>query len=143
MAAKGVTWTGLAQFKRDLQALPPDLASEANEILLTAAEAAKDRVYATYPRVTGRLRRGLVVQPSRNSRLVAGATVKNRAPHAHLYEKGTQVRHNQHGDNRGAMPANPTFYPITTALRHQALYDVIGLLYSHGAARVTGDIDGD
>jgi hypothetical protein len=144
MAAKGVTWTGLAEFKRDLQALPPTVASEANAILLTAAEAAKDRVYATYPRgATGRLRRGLIVVPSRSSRLLAGAKVKSRAGYAHLYEDGTAVRQTKQGYNRGAAPAHPTFKPITDAGRRQALYDVIGLLYAHGAARVTGDPDTD
>jgi hypothetical protein len=142
MAAKGVTWRGLDEFKRELRAATPDLVSEANAILVSAAEVSKDRVYATYPRgKTGRLRRGLVVKPSRGSRLLAGAKVQSRAPYSHLYEDGTAVRQTKQGYNRGAAPAHPTFKPITDAGRRQALYDVISLLYAHGAARVSGDPD--
>jgi len=144
MAAKGVTWTGLTEFKRELRAATPDLVAEANDILVSAAEVAKDRVYATYPRgKTGRLRRMLVVKPSRGSRLLAGAKVQSRAPYAHLYEHGTVVRQTRQGYNRGFVQPHPTFDPITAAGRRQALYDVISLLYAHGAARVAGDPDTD
>jgi hypothetical protein len=138
----GVTWSGLDSFKRELQVLTSDLVSEAEGILLESAFSARDEIAAAYPYVEGGLRRGLTIVPSRGM-VLAGAELKNLAPHAWLYEHGTKARANKHGDNRGVMPARPTFEPIAKAYRVTALSAINFRLYQHGAKSVTGDPDGD
>ena len=73
--------------------------------------------------------------------VLAGAELKNLAPHAYIYEHGTKVRANKAGDNRGFLHPTPTFIPIAAAYRERAIQDVIFRLYQHGATRVTGDAD--
>jgi hypothetical protein len=138
----GVTWNGLDSFKRELQVLTSDLVSEAEGILVESAFAAGDAIRAAYPYVEGALQRGVTVTPSRGM-VLAGAELTNTAPHAYLYEHGTKVRANKHGDNRGQMKGTPTFIPIAAAYREHALQDVIYRIYQHGASSVTGEPDGD
>jgi hypothetical protein len=136
----GVTWNGLDSFKRELQVLTSDLVSEAEGILVESAFAAGDAIRASYPYVEGALQRGVTVIPSRGI-VLAGAELKNLAPHAYIYEHGTKVRANKAGDNRGFLHPTPTFIPIAAAYRERAIQDVIFRLYQHGATRVTGDAD--
>ena len=90
--------------------------------------------------MTGALKAGVVVIPSRGT-VLAGAELKNLAPHAWIYEHGTQSRQNSFGDNRGRMKPNPTFEPIAGVYRRGAIRDIEFRLYWHGATRVTGDAD--
>jgi hypothetical protein len=133
---------GLDTFKQELQALTGNLVSEAEDILITAAHEAADAVRAAYPYRHGGLRGGVTVVPSRG-RTLAGAEVKNLAPHAIIYEDGTVTRETHQGYNRGRQLGTPTFRPITARYHDQALTAVIHLLYAHGAARVTGDPNTD
>src|SRR4249920_3687351 len=135
-----VKWDGMDTFKQELQLLTADLVSEAEGILITAAFDAADAVRAAYPYREGGLRRGVTVIPSRGVTL-AGAEVKNLAPHAAIYENGTTTRATHEGYNRGRMLGTPTFWPITARYRDRALQAVIDRLYAHGAAAVTGDPD--
>ena len=137
-----VKWDGLDEFKRELQVLNAGLLLEAQDILFTSAVDAANAVRAAYPFKKGDLIRGVVVLPSRGTTL-AGAVVKNLAPHALWYEEGTEVRETGHGFNRGRMPAKPTFRPITDAYHDAAITAIIDRLYAHGAAQVTGDPDTD
>jgi len=135
-----VKWDGMDTFKQELQLLTADLVSEAEGILITAAFDAADALRAAYPYREGGLIRGVTVEPSRGVTL-AGAKVKNLAPHAALYENGTVTRANKHGDNRGRMLGTPTFRPITARYRDDALTAIIDRIYAHGAADVSGDPD--
>jgi hypothetical protein len=137
-----VKWNGMDTFKQELQLLTANLVSEAEGILIQSAFDAADAVRAAYPYREGGLIRGVTVEPSRGMTL-AGAKVKNLAPHAALYENGTVTRANKHGDNRGRMQGTPTFRPITARYRDEALTAIIDRIYAHGAASVEGDPDTD
>jgi hypothetical protein len=142
MAGKlaGVSWSGLDSFKAELQTLTADLVDEANAILVASATDAKRDIAAAYPAKTGTLRRGLVLKPARGT-LLSGAELVQTAPHGYMYERGTTVRANKAGANRGRMRAMPTFEPIAESYRRSAIDDVIFRLYQHGASRVTGDAE--
>lgn len=142
MAKLAVKWDGLDTFKQELQVLTGDLVSEAENILITAAHEAAAAVRAAYPYRHGGLRGGMTVVPSRG-RTLAGAEVKNLAPHAIIYEDGTTTRATHQGYNRGRMLGTPTFRPITARYRDRALTAVTARIYAHGAAQVTGDPDTD
>lgn len=141
MATKvSVTWSGLDSFMAELQTLTADLVDEANAIMQESAEAAKRDIAAAYPSKTGALRRGLVLKPARGT-LLSGAELVQTAPHGYIYERGTRVRANKAGANRGRMQASPTFFPIAESYRRTAISHVIFRLYQHGATRVSGDAD--
>jgi hypothetical protein len=134
-----VAWTGLDALTAELEALPKELIEEGNEILLASAQEAKAAIDAAYaaqsPGGTGNLRRGLVLRLARGR--LAGATLLQRAPHGWLYERGTKVRTNKAGQNRGRMKRQPTFQPIAAEYQKTALAALIARLYAHGAAQVT------
>jgi hypothetical protein len=135
-----VAWTGFDTLQAELEALPKVLVEEGNAILVASAEEARSAIDAAYasqsPGGTGNLRRGLVVKPVRG-RVFAGAKLSQRAPHGWLYERGTKVRKNKAGQNRGAMKRQPTFQPIAAVYQKAALEALIARLYAHGAAQVT------
>ena len=141
MATKvSVTWSGLDSFMAELQTMTADLVDEANAIMVESAEAAKRDIAAAYPSKTGTLRRGLVLKPAKGT-LLSGATLVQTAPHGYIYERGTTIRKNKAGANRGRMPPNPTFFPIAESYRRTAISEVMFRLYQHGATRVSGDAD--
>jgi hypothetical protein len=141
MATKvSVTWSGLDSFMQELQTLTADLVDEANQIMVDSATDAKADIAAAYPAKTGTLRRGLVLKPARGQ-VLSGAELVQTAPHGYIYERGTTVRANKAGANRGRMHATPTFFPIAEAYRRQAIQDVIFRLYQHGASQVSGTAD--
>lgn len=136
----GVKWNGLDTFKDELRVLTTGLVDEANDILVESAEAAKADITAAYPVRKGGLRRGLMLQPSRGT-VLTGVELRQTAPHGHLYERGTKVRENKAGQNRGFVEPTPTFVPIAAAYRRTAITQITYRLYAHGATRVTGDAD--
>ena len=142
--AKGlsVKFDGLDTFKQELQVLTSELVREGEGILITAALEAAAAVRAAYPYREGGLIGGVTVEPSRG-RTLAGAEVKNLAPHAIIYEDGTVTRETHRGYNRGRTIGTPTFRPITARYRDRALSAVTARIYAHGAASVTGDPDTD
>jgi hypothetical protein len=133
----GVKFTGLDSFLDELRVLDAQLTEEANAIMTAHAEAAKTAIAAAYPVRSGALRNGLRIRPARGL-LLAGGELVQTAPHGYLYEKGSHVRVNKAGANRGRMPARPTFDPIAQAHRRAAIAAVIDRVYAHGATRVTG-----
>ena len=132
----GVTWTGLDSFLDELRVLDANLTAEADAIMVASAEAAKTAIAAAYPFKSGALRAGLQIRPARGL-LLAGGELVQTAPHGWLYEKGSKMRTNTAGANRGQMPARPTFDPNAQTHRRSAIDAVIERLYAHGATRVT------
>lgn len=135
---KGVQWAGLDSFKDELHVLTADLVSEAEGIMIKAAFEAHDQIKAAYPARTGNLRAGLIVKPVRGT-VLAGAELRQRAPHGWIYDHGTQPRATQDGANRGRMTGTPTFEPIAAAYRRTAISAITFRLYAHGATRVEGE----
>lgn len=114
-----VTWDGLDELRRQLKALPADLAHEARQDVVEAAENAATALRQAYPPgPTGNLRRGVKVIVKQTEATVV-ATLKSTAPEAHLWEFGTQVRRTQQGWNRGAGPAHYNQGVVGIAGRHR------------------------
>ena len=136
MASRFV-WNGLKDLQASLHTLPKDLASDAAPILDTRAEAAADRIRASYPRVTGNLKDGLEVRRLEGGALGAKVEVRNTSPHAYIYEYGTQARHyytRQTGAMHatGRMPAGRVFVPAMIRERGQMVEDVAEMMTTHG-----------
>ena len=124
---------GLDDLRAQLRSLPQELANDASAIVLEEAGDAKSELVAAYERVrvTGALAEGVVLQQT-PGRFKAGARVLSAAPHAALYEYGTQARHTAIGANRGAMPAKPTAVPIFQRRRRQMYARLKAMLTTHG-----------
>ena len=132
-----VRWDGLEELKADLRNLPRALADEGAGIVYAAADRAAGAIVAGYPRRTGDLGKGVSVKRE-NSSFGAAAIVRNRAPHAHLFELGTEVRHTAIGANRGRMPPGHVFIPIVQRER-RAMYERLKELLRRQGLTVTGD----
>ena len=70
--------------------------------------------------------------------MIAGAELRQKAPHGYIYEHGTTVRANKAGANRGQMKGRPTFEPIAQEHRKKAIAAVMGRIKAHGATNITG-----
>jgi len=105
-------WQEVGELIQQFSTLATDLNNAAAPDVVDLAEEAKTIIYNGYPLgKTGGLRAGLKVKVFREQHRVR-AQVLNTAPHSHLYEHGTEVRHADIGNvgpNRGKMPANPIF----------------------------------
>jgi hypothetical protein len=73
-----------------------------------------------------------------SGQFVTGAVVKNTAPHAILFELGTQARHTKIGANRGSMPPGHVFVPRIVKARRKLTADLKAMVAAHGAV-VTGE----
>jgi hypothetical protein len=156
-----VEWVGLPLLEAQLKALPKDLADEALPILLEFGQRTATAIALAYHRRSGRLAGGVSARVERGGGYGPRARVVSAAPHAHLYERGTDLRflrlNARHkagwrpadkpttrvpmgGVFRGAMPANPTFVPRMQAAR-RALEPVLKeLMRSHGLTVTGSDV---
>jgi hypothetical protein len=128
---------GLEALKAKLRALPEDLASEAQGLVEQTAHEAATAIQRAYPRRTGTLRNRVYVTHFPQGRFSAGAVVKNTAPHAALFESGTQARHTAIGANRGAMPPGHIFIPAMQRAR-RAMWDRLKALMERHDLDVSG-----
>ena len=132
----GVVWTGLDEYLAELAALPSDMATDSQTVMLDSATSAANEIRALYPVRTGRLRDGVrVVNRSRDLR--AQATVTNTSAYAAAFEYGTQSRQTAIGANRGAMPAGRVFVPVMVRRRRDAVRKVGDVLVGKGATLAT------
>ena len=122
---------GLAELRTALRNLPEDLTHEASAIVLGQAEDAQRRITGVYPEgPTGNLKHGVTVERNA-SKFTAGAIVRSRAKHAHLYEFGTGRRTTRTNSSRGSMPRARTdaaMLPIVIRARarmFRALVDLV------------------
>jgi len=140
-------WVGLDELRAALLQLPEDLASDAESIVNDAAQAAFDEIYAAYPVRTGNLRNGLKVQTLSHAfdarvgsrALGAGAILYNNAPHAYMFEHGTEARHTDIGADRGRMPPGKVFIPRVMRHRRRMYEELVAMMESHGLL-VTGSV---
>lgn len=137
-----LTYAGLEELKAQLRALPADLAADAGPIVETHAHSAMTATASEYPEESGNLKRGLSLKADVSpTRFGVVYVVRNRAPHAHLYEYGTQtVRYTSTGASRGVMPAQATFVPNMMTWRRRMYRALADLLRTHGLL-VSGDFD--
>lgn len=146
---------GLAELRQQLRNLPEDLAKEAGEIVKFHAEAAASEIENNYPVRTTNLRPGLhrksswfppgnlvrrVTTATTLSRVSMQAIVRSRAPHAHLFEFGTERRTTDRGANRGRMPKAPAsqaMIPKVIRWRRKMVDALKALCLRHGASEVS------
>lgn len=121
---------GLAELRKALEQLPEELTEEASTIVGQHALQAQQQVVDAYPSRSGRLKRG-VTKDHYRGRFTTHWIVKSRAPHAHLFERGTGQRQTAKGANRGRMPPAPSgqaMIPIVIRRRRamvEALKDLV------------------
>lgn len=126
---------GLDEFRVELRKIPAGLVADAAAVVFAHAEDAQRQIAAGYPQgPTGNLKRGVVVERQKGN-LRVFARVRSRAPHAHLFEKGTRVRTTREGWNRGRMPPAPEaarMVPKVVRLRRRMELVLMGLLERYG-----------
>jgi hypothetical protein len=116
-------WTGVQELIAQFATLAPDLTTTSAPIVELSARVAKDTIYTGYPTRTGNLKKGLAVVVKTEATRTQ-ATVVNKAPHAWLYERGSETRHSATHDNLGRMPPNPLFSSTMMRTR-RALYTAL------------------
>lgn len=133
-------WNGLDDLKAALRSLPQDLTDDAVGIVNAAVQSAEQEIAAGYHvGPTGNLRRGLrtTMKPGLFKTV---AVLTNTAPHAWLWDHGSQLRHyatrrgRQH--RTGAMwgKTGPPFTFIRGVTKWRAImYDrLAAMLAQHG-----------
>jgi hypothetical protein len=105
---------------RAMRDLPEHLANEAGRIVQARGLRAAATIRANYGAhyVTGRLEGSVSVRPREVGRYGAGVVVQARAPHAHLFERGTVARQYRNW-SRGVMPAAPPQHQFVPVLRNE------------------------
>lgn len=140
---KSPIWSGLDELKLALQRLPADLTSDASEIVEGAANRAAFEARAAYPLRTGHLKKGVQLRSIRPGGFVVGTQVLNRAPHATIFEYGTQARHyfTKRGKTHltGRMPPGHVFVPIMIQ-RRRVMYEQLKSLLVRNGAVLTGTL---
>jgi Bacteriophage HK97-gp10, putative tail-component len=128
-----VTWLGLEELKAALQQLPADLTELAGAIVAEAADGAAEEIRAAYPEgETGNLRRGVRVKTLATGAFSVARVVRSTAPHAHLFETGTQTRQTALGYHRGFMPGANIFVPVVSRRRRAMLEDLVAIVEQAG-----------
>lgn len=134
MSNNKLTLIGLEELKRELAKLPSELVAEGSEIVTDAATGAYDEIEAVYEAHwrSGALATGLEIRTRDTGGRSVGLVLRNRAKHAHLFEDGTQARHNDLGANRGSMPAAHAFVPPIIRHRREMYKKLAALLQRKG-----------
>lgn len=137
-----VRFTGLEEFKAALSRLPQELSGEGQAIVYGAADEAAAEIIAKYPARTGNLRKGVKVTRSASA-FATTAVVKNTAPHAFIFENGTEARHyfTDPGGVRkevGKMPPGHVFVPIVIRKRRE-MYEQLKALLVKAGLSVSGE----
>jgi hypothetical protein len=127
-----VLWTGFAELLTQLRELPDHLVGEATTIVNDATDTFMTTTAAAYPKRRGNLSRGLRKLQKSGSRGGVIFQVKNVAPHAWMFENGTQARHTAIGANRGAMPPGHIFVPNAIRARAQMYQRLADMLEREG-----------
>lgn len=136
--ANELRFAGLEELKAALRRLPEELTGEATHIAIGEANGAAADMKRAYPVVRGKLLNSLVVTHFEKGKFIGGAVLKNTAPHAWIFENGTQVRRDSRGRNRGAMPPGRVFIPRMIRARRQMYAQLKALLVRKGLS-VSGD----
>lgn len=141
----------MQRLREDLRNLPYELRNEAVNIVESAASAAMAEMDQKYPISLGQkrrgrfvpggqLRRGLKLEYHNDQQFGAWVTLRNKAPHASLFENGTELRKTAKGFERGSARPGRVFVP--TAIKHRRKMNraLIAMLERHGL-KVTSDGD--
>ncbi len=131
---------GLSELREQLRNLPAELTAEASGIVTEAATSAEGEVRAKYEAHarSGNLAKGLRVTHVDSGKYSAGALLKSTAPHANLFENGSQARHNDIGANRGSMPPAHVFVPAVMRARRR-MWGQLKAMVERSGLTVTGE----
>ena len=150
-----IYFDGLEALKAAFLALPAEQKGEATGVVMDAAQRARAEIAAAYPIgpegrfdngkaiKPGNLRRGVKVAVKEIGPYGVHAQVRSTAPHAWLFEHGTQARHyiTTHGNRKdvGAMPPKPVLIPTMVRSR-RAMYVRLAdtVIKAHGLTVVWG-----
>ena len=143
MAKTTAVWTGLEEYRAQLRAMPRECVNEAARIVEGAANAAYVKVSTVYGnhRYTGRLQDRLKIVTINAGELRTGKDLRSNAPHAWLFDNGTQARHWKSGKSTGKMwghtPPTHIFVRTVVAERRRATQKLKDMVLRHGASTVT------
>lgn len=139
---------GMASFRDMLRNLPYQLRNEAVRIVESAASAAMVEIEHKYPISMGRKRRGRFIPGGQlrkglkleyhSSEFGAWVTLRNKAPHANIFENGTELRETAEGWKRGSASPGRVFVPTAIKHRRRMNRHLIAMLERNGF-RVSGD----
>lgn len=115
-----------------LEAMPEHLGNVAGGLVIAAAESAAAEIRGEYyeHRVTGNLIAGVGFTAQERG-IRSKAEVFSRAPHAHLFEYGTEARQ-FNGASRGSMPAGNVFWPAFEKWERHLAQAIDDLLRAEG-----------
>ena len=123
---------GVSDLVRDLTRLPETLGEAAAPSVDQAATDAEATIRANYPRRSGALRDGLRSETVTDDPAHPRLRLVNDAPHAVVYEYGSELRHTATGAPRGRMPAAHNFVPVVVREKRDLVEDVIDLVEREG-----------
>ena len=148
--ANRFVFEGMQEFREALRNLPMDLRNEGTVIVERAANNAMRETFQAYPISMGRKRRGRFIPGGQlrkglriayeSSPFGARAVVRNTAPHAFIFENGTEMRETAQGWKRGSARPGRIFVPIMIKHRRRMNSELIGLLRRAGLIVIS---DGD
>ncbi len=140
MANAQLRFDGLNELREQLRNLPAELTSEASTIVDSTAREAEAEIRGEYEshRRSGNLAKRLRVTRVDQGKYSAGALLKSTAPHANLFENGSQARHTDIGANRGSMPPAHVFVPAVVRARRRMFEKLKAMLQRNGLT-VSGD----
>jgi hypothetical protein len=123
---------GLTELRQALRQLPAELAAEAGVLVAATGERAAAAIVAGYHTgPTGNLKARVGVTVERSAYGV-NAIVKSRAPHAWIYESGTDARQTGKGWNRGRSPRFHTFVDTVQPARRAMEAGLIAIVQRTG-----------
>lgn len=147
MAGEGFS-SAMGELIRGLGQMSEHVQSEAAGLVRSTAEVMAARVRSRYTRRTGTLQDRVMVEAASRGQESAGVSgslrwkVRSRAPHAHLYERGTIERViASTGASRGRMPAKPTFVPEAVRARARMRQELIALVQRQTVPHMTGRLE--
>lgn len=127
---------GINEFRQALRDLPEAITKKASKVVVEAARSTQRDVTSAYPAgKTGNLKAGVSSRATRSRKFSAEAQVRSRAPHAHIFEKGSAPRKTGDGYNRGSMPKAPDsqrFIPVAIRARREMTRRLVELVEAEG-----------
>jgi hypothetical protein len=122
---------GVDELTAALQRVPGELREDTAPEVEAAAVEAETAIRAAYPVRTGALKAGLRHEVETTA-YGTRARLVNDAPHAAIWEYGTEIRHTDLGQNRGRMPAGMVFVPAVVRERRAMVKDLIQVVERAG-----------
>lgn len=122
-------WDGLDAFLAKLQNMPTRLQNRAEGIVANARDGAAVEYRQKLP---GSLKSTVTTELKSGSGGGVVGTVRNTAPHSHLWDFGTKRRRTARGANRGRMPEANALVPVAERWRNVMKRDLVAMVKTEG-----------